>query len=412
MSHIVKTQSVRHIAVIFAVFCAIMIATTLFAERFTAAMLKKQMINKCAALAFTLAEVIEEDADTYEWFVNICRTEDARAIAAAMETNYYKRVKLLLMKIRNSNIDSVRYLYTEININENEMMYILGGEPPLLPNGEPNPSYTAPGTKDAHMRADIIAYGKIGASIAESLEDTAYGTRLSAYAPIFGSKGQFLGLAGVDVSERQYAEIILILRVQMAVSITISIMFFAVAIYSVSGGIRRVMNTDALTKMPNKAHFCAKLKQRLKTGAGKRAASKEVYVVMADVDHFKKVNDTYGHEFGDKVLSAVAAEITASIRDSDCAARYGGEEFVICMGNADEDTTKAVMERIRSRVEQLRFRREEDAQHEDVTVTISLGAAQARPGGSVTEAIEMADKALYEAKIVRNTTILHTSSRR
>jgi two-component system cell cycle response regulator len=126
-------------------------------------------------------------------------------------------------------------------------------------------------------------------------------------------------------------------------------------------------------------------------------AASPVSVMLFDLDHFKKVNDTYGHAAGDAVLRGVATRVKDSLRESDMVARYGGEEFVIVMPAAPPDTARSVAERICRCIAEQPF---EIPGHEDpLTVTVSIGVATAR--GTTSEAEELlaeADDALYQAK--------------
>jgi diguanylate cyclase (GGDEF)-like protein len=110
-------------------------------------------------------------------------------------------------------------------------------------------------------------------------------------------------------------------------------------------------------------------------------------VVMADLDHFKEVNDTHGHVEGDKLLTQVAGIIAQGIRQTDMVARYGGEEFLIMLPDADRENACLIAERIRREIEA------------HTRVTISLGVATYHPEkDSKEDLIGKADQALYQAK--------------
>jgi diguanylate cyclase (GGDEF)-like protein len=108
--------------------------------------------------------------------------------------------------------------------------------------------------------------------------------------------------------------------------------------------------------------------------------------VMVDIDHFKRVNDRYGHEAGDRVLAAVAAAISDNVRDCDFAARYGGDEFAVLLYGASQEVARRVAERVRSAV----------ADSLELPVTVSIGIADAT--GDRRLSLLAADRALYEAK--------------
>lgn len=121
----------------------------------------------------------------------------------------------------------------------------------------------------------------------------------------------------------------------------------------------------------------------------------ECAVLMMDIDHFKKINDTHGHSVGDMVLAEFARVLTQQTRPEDCVARYGGEEFVVLLLNADRARAHDVAERIRQAVEQHHF---PDHNHQRVPVTTSVGVAGLQDDEAPQQALERADAALYRAK--------------
>jgi diguanylate cyclase (GGDEF)-like protein len=147
--------------------------------------------------------------------------------------------------------------------------------------------------------------------------------------------------------------------------------------------------TDAVTGLPNRAHG-VQLIAREMSRAQREATS--LGVVMIDIDHFKQVNDRFGHAVGDKVLRAVANECGAAVRGSDAVIRWGGEEILIVLPKAALDATEQLAERVRTRIESLN---EPDLPK----VTVSSGIAErALNEDSLTPAIARADALLYEAK--------------
>ena len=117
--------------------------------------------------------------------------------------------------------------------------------------------------------------------------------------------------------------------------------------------------------------------------------------LMLDIDHFKRINDTYGHQAGDKVIKMLAALIKRCVRETDLAGRYGGEEFAIILNDSTVEDAKAVAERIRQLAQRLVVEHE----GESISFTVSLGLAQFSPDFKGAMAwLECADQALYEAK--------------
>lgn len=117
-------------------------------------------------------------------------------------------------------------------------------------------------------------------------------------------------------------------------------------------------------------------------------------IVIVDIDHFKRVNDSFGHLQGDAVLKGVADALQRTLRGSDFSARFGGEEFVMILGQAGEEGAIACAERIRRLIETTRFPGFDD----DFKVTVSMGVTEYRPIEDISESISRADQALYRAK--------------
>ncbi|GGC97682.1 diguanylate cyclase [Halopseudomonas salina] len=119
-------------------------------------------------------------------------------------------------------------------------------------------------------------------------------------------------------------------------------------------------------------------------------------VAMLDIDHFKEVNDRFGHATGDEVIASVATLLRQRLRATDILGRYGGEEFAVLMANCDAMAAKVVLEDFRQRFQDLQFTSEDTS----FSVTISIGLAEYRPGMDVDAETLLvnADKALYEAK--------------
>ena len=115
-------------------------------------------------------------------------------------------------------------------------------------------------------------------------------------------------------------------------------------------------------------------------------------LILMDLDHFKAVNDTYGHNTGDRVLEEVAKTLTENLRNVDIACRWGGEEFIILLPAADLRHAKMIAENLRKEISRIRI------PDHSLTLTASFGVAQVRPGQSLEAVIEQADRALYHAK--------------
>lgn len=152
--------------------------------------------------------------------------------------------------------------------------------------------------------------------------------------------------------------------------------------------LEHVSETDALTNIRNRSAIDKALLNEMYRFERHGAPCA---ILMVDIDHFKGVNDRYGHLIGDKVLIDVAKVLTAAIRMSDILGRWGGEEFIIVCPGTDVESARFVAERIRSRIAEHRF---DGPGH----VTVSIGVGEFEKGKSVEHAVQNADEALYRAK--------------
>ena len=155
-----------------------------------------------------------------------------------------------------------------------------------------------------------------------------------------------------------------------------------------------IASYDSLTEIFNRGKLMEELEKEL---LRMKRYGKCFSVLMVDIDHFKLVNDLYGHQAGDEVLKALATECKNRIRKTDSIGRYGGEEFMIILPESDEDSAFHVAESIRKSIADLDFRSNEDL----IKITISIGIKTVyhnEDSLSVEYIIKCADSALYNAK--------------
>jgi diguanylate cyclase len=153
-------------------------------------------------------------------------------------------------------------------------------------------------------------------------------------------------------------------------------------------------NTDTLTGLPNRRAF----DEFLRTSQMSAMESGEALsLLMVDIDHFKHVNDNFGHGVGDQVLRLIASVLRERLREKDMPARYGGEELIAALPGAGLTVCEAVAERIRQAVSDCRIIRRKTGEPLP-PITISIGVAQFRPGESASQLLERCDRALYFAK--------------
>jgi len=172
------------------------------------------------------------------------------------------------------------------------------------------------------------------------------------------------------------------------------IVFFLLATHAINSHLAReesAARTDPLTGLLNRRGFLEL--SRLVVSIAERSA-RSFSIIMIDLDHFKRVNDKFGHAMGDHVLQEIASILLRRVRDQDILARWGGEEVIILLPDTGVNGANALGEKIRSSVEKLETCHGETR----ICVTLSLGISQYHKGEPLTDTIQRADNALYRAK--------------
>lgn len=148
---------------------------------------------------------------------------------------------------------------------------------------------------------------------------------------------------------------------------------------------------DSLTGLSNRGFTEAKIKSALSEF---HQHGVPFGLLMIDVDHFKRINDTHGHQMGDKVLQIIARNLSHHLRDSDTCGRWGGEEFVVVLMNVDVSRLRLVAEKLLMMIDRSTL----NLNGSELNVTVSIGAALAQEGETFETLIERADALLYQSK--------------
>lgn len=206
---------------------------------------------------------------------------------------------------------------------------------------------------------------------------------------LFAAFDYFVGYAMKDLTSKN-----IIIEISTTLFIAAPFGFFVMSVMAVQRRLkeklRYLAETDQLTGLANRQAFLNR--------AGKILDEKpNSTILMIDVDHFKAVNDKYGHFIGDISLRSVGKHLTNNIRDGDVVGRIGGEEFAVLLMNSDKTTAEAISTRICQPIHiDAAGALDENAPSFDLTM--SVGGVMALPGQSLTELIRHADDALYNAK--------------
>jgi len=155
--------------------------------------------------------------------------------------------------------------------------------------------------------------------------------------------------------------------------------------------LREFASRDFLTNLLNRREAYRQIHDEI---ARAERNQRSVGFILFDIDHFKHLNDTYGHNAGDEVLKQLAVKLMAALRDYDIACRYGGEEFLVVAPETGPDETFKLAERLRLTIEANDFR----ADTQIISITISVGVSHFQQGDSIEKVISRADSALYRAK--------------
>jgi diguanylate cyclase len=158
--------------------------------------------------------------------------------------------------------------------------------------------------------------------------------------------------------------------------------------------VRREALTDPLTGIPNRKLFESRLREAARNAV---ETSEPLALLMLDIDHFKRFNDTYGHQLGDQVLRLVAKTLADGVKGRDTPARFGGEEFVIVLPQTRLENAVTLAEQIRRTMARHKVVRKGTGEEYGV-IALSVGASAYRPGEDLAELIRRADAALYHAK--------------
>lgn len=157
--------------------------------------------------------------------------------------------------------------------------------------------------------------------------------------------------------------------------------------------LRQLSIRDPLTQLPNRRHMEEYLAREQARAARE---GRTIGMMMIDIDYFKKVNDTHGHEAGDVVLCGLADKLRSFVRPYDLACRYGGEEFVVALAGNDADQSLRRAEELRRTISETLV---PHLRGEDLPITVSIGVAvYPEHGESIAAVLDAADGALYQAK--------------
>jgi diguanylate cyclase (GGDEF)-like protein len=344
--------------------------------------IEEQLKMGARGVAVSTANTIMGSIDEYKEFLE---TRD-------VNSEYYQRMRGYFTDIKENG--AIKYIYTERRIDAHTIEFILDAEP------MDSPEYSPPGSLNENDEFRESAYATrrtIGFS--RLIHYSMWGKLIGAYAPIFDRNGEMLGLIGINIDASNLYNHLNRLQIVMLLIYLLIVGLVLLILMKYSNAILEPVLKDKLTGAYNMRFFENFIQEEIKTASKNRT---DLALMMLDLDHFKSVNDTYGHGFGDDVLVSVSKTVMGCLRKQDFFFRYGGEEFVVMIVQTGLKDVLAVAERIRGAVEDNAiFNREKNI---PVKTTISIGVSNldVRNASDAGNLLENADKALYNAKKTRN----------
>ena len=334
-------------------------------------------------LAVAVSLLVSEDIDGYMDFL------DERDV----DSEYYKRMQDLFNKIKKDG--NIQFIYTVNNLDDLNYEFILTS----IYVGDSD--YLAPGDTDGMSAAKYKVFAEKEPTIIKP-SVSPYGILLGGSAPILDEDDDVVGAVGVSINNSViFSSIRNLFFTLFAICILLLGLIFFLFV-KVSHLFLEPLLKDKLTEAYNKRYFDTIMRKSI---AAALKLKQELSIVMLDLDHFKKVNDTFGHPFGDIVLSSISCLIRDCLRKNDILIRYGGEEFLVLLSNIDITTAVNVAERIRKKVESHEIYNEKENTYIKLTVSSGIAALKQR-NLSPMEFVNKADDALYRAKEIRNTAIM------
>jgi diguanylate cyclase (GGDEF)-like protein len=364
------------------------VMTTLFIIMFLVVSVTYMMIKKVTVrqlglgaqdVAVAVSLLISEDIESYLDFI----------VTRNVNSEYYRRMQRNFTQIKKQN--NIKFIFTSNRIDDLHTEIILDSEP------IGSEDYSAPGDMEEKNALTLHVFDTKKPVILPPKE-VSFGVLLGSCAPIIDGNNEVRGVVGVSIDS---GKVFSIMNNWFYVLIVICLLLLGVVgflLSKVSVLLLDPLLKDKLTGAYNK-RYSDTLLQKCIDNALK--SNHDFSVMMMDLDHFKKVNDTYGHSFGDVVLSYTSQAIQSCLRKDDFLIRYGGEEFLVLFFNLDNKVAMDVAERIRKKIEGSEIYNEKE--NKSIRITISIGVTSLmRQNLTGKELISNADTALYKAKQTRN----------
>ena len=338
----------------------------------------EKMSEQATIVATLTAHLVEQTIADYREL-----SENPDFATIPYNKDYYLHMNKLFAQLKTES--GAEYIYTERKVSEESIAYILDAE---IPGSE---SFSPLGTIDYLSESERKVFEERKAYSSGLQDYEGWGKYISGYAPIIDHRdGTLIGLAGVDYSLSTLKNAIQNMLFLIVSSFVLLLVLISLVIYVLISLKNESMKIDYLTKLNTKRFFDIKLKETIEAS---KTSQKPFSLLMIDIDGFKLINDTYGHQFGDQILQLVSKVIRNATSPLDTCFRVGGDEFSIILPNTSLQTALDVATSI-----QRTLGDDYLEEFPKTRITISVGVAQWSPKLSAFQLIEQADQALYRAK--------------
>ncbi len=367
---------------LFLVLVILVSLAVVFPAIYTVQRAKQTMIEETQAkaldIAGTISAFLNSDIERYRML-----SQTADLVRGTAEYRYYEQMSTIFRSIKDSS--DAAFIFTTKYIDEQTDAYVLDGE-------DPESDLFSPfGSIDTMNPTELYTFQTGLRAVSDLDDDPNWGVYITAYAPIKDWRDHtIVGVVGVDYS----AEYLQLRHQRISIILIFGFAFFifviSLSLYAIILTIHSHANIDDLTQLGNKRSFNRTLAE---IASEARKHRKSFSLLMLDVDHFKEINDSFGHLTGDKVLEHIAKTLQLGVSWPKGCFRYGGDEFAIILPTCDLQQAFKVKQELEEEVKTINL--EELAGN---PLSISIGVAEWRDDINLEELVSCADKALYEQK--------------
>jgi len=331
-------------------------------------------------VAISIAHLIEQDIAPYRKLVNTTGQGDPQ-----FDEAYYLRTNALLREIKQE-IDA-DFIYTEAVVSDSEIAYILDAEDMA------SEDFSAFGEREGVTENELIAHIRKMSLFTDVVDYPDWGKLITGFAPIVdAADGTVVGLVGVDFALEKVGDMLRKVSLVIFLSFVILIILISLVMYILILLRIESQKTDYLSGLHSKKFHEFRLNDAIEDAL---STKRPLSLMMIDIDRFKAINDTYGHQVGDRALKSVADVLKLNTRVVDICSRYGGDEFVVILPETNLKDAVVAGQRIVDKVQQVSQDFDGLAAGE---LTVSIGIAQWSLDETPESLMEKADKALYQSK--------------